>query len=208
MAFPSSPVLDAFTDGSAPRNLPTYNASWSAPTLVEGTPQTTVGGGVKSGGAPPSSAHWTPVSLADVEVFATVVTKPADGSFLELTARVTTPGASVNGYALAAFAVAGADTVELWEFTAGFGSPVATVQTAEFAVGDQLGMSLIGNTIRLYKNGAQIGSPVTNSLHTGAGNIGVRFGDATGVLDNFGGGAPVVPARPDYSRFPKFLLRR
>jgi hypothetical protein len=162
---------------------------WAGPSLASdaGITKTVVGGGA---GGTQGSAHRTDISLVNQEVFATITVKPDVGSASELLARVTTPGASLNCFALVAFNNAGADTIEVYDFSAGAGSSLALVSTAEFAVGDQFGMSVIGSTITLYKNGAQIGSPVISALHSGAGSIGIRLGDANATVDDFGGGAP------------------
>jgi hypothetical protein len=203
MPFPSSPVLDTFTDPSAPRNLSAYSSVWSGPALSSdaGINKTTVSGGA---GGTQGSAYRNDISLANCEVFATITVKPDVGSASELIARVTNPGASLDCFALVAFNNAGTDTIEVYDFSAGVGSSLALVQTAEFSVGDQFGMSVIGNTITLYKNGAQIGSPVTSALHPGAGSIGIRLGDANATVDDFGGGAPgsLTGARPQFNPIP------
>lgn len=197
MAFPTAPILDTFTDASAPRNLDTYNPLWTVNFVSldsSVSPQTVVGGTVRNeSGGVNTNAKRTDISVADVEVYATVIVKPTNGSFFELGARIQNSFGTLNCYWLAAFSNVGSDTLELWKVVSGTFSQVTVVQTAEFAVNDQIGMSLIGTTITFYKNGSQVGSPVTDSSVTGAGTIGLRFADNnTCQLDDFGGGAPVT----------------
>lgn len=181
-------VLDSFLDASAPRDLPTYNAAWSAPAVFgEFTPKTTVVGAITGIASNPTSAHYPSVSRADLRLFATVVTKPADGSWFELLARVQNPNSgTLNAYLLVGFANSGTDTIELWKVVGGSFSSVAVFQSADYSAGDIFVLDLNGTAISAYKNGVQIGSTITDSSVTGAGTVGFRLLDNTGALDSFG----------------------
>jgi hypothetical protein len=191
-ALGSTTVLDSFTDASAPRDLTAYNAAWSAPVFTaEPSPKTT-GGGITSV-AGTSSAYYPAVSQADVRVFATVTTKPADGNWFELLARVQNPGAGQNCYALVGFANAGTDSIELYQFTAGAGAFLGVFQAADYSAGDTFALDISGvsplTVATAYKNGVQIGTVSNLSFVNGAGSVGVRLADNVGVLDDFGIGS-------------------
>jgi hypothetical protein len=207
---PTTPVLDTFTDGSAPQNLTVYDAAhWANKTInADSIARTATGGTCGSTAAPAeSSAYWSGVNAADVEVFATVTTKPANGAFLELSARIQNPASgSETAYHLAIFPVAGTDTWELWKHVAGAGSQIAVVSTTELNAGDVVSMRIIGNKISFYQNGVQLGSTVTDNSITGAGFIGLRYSDNTARLDDFGGGSINVPSSSWYDEASMYQL--
>lgn len=187
----SAQLLDSFTDASAPRDLTTYNGAWSAPAVSgEFSPKTTAGGAVTGLAGNLTSAYYPSVSQADVRISATVATKPANGSWLELLARVQNPGTgALNCYLLVAFANAGTDSIELYKFVGGVGTQLRVFQSAEYSAGDVLALDVTGTTISFYKNGVLIDSG-TDLTVTGAGTVGIRLLDNSGALDNvaIGGG--------------------
>ena len=191
--MPTTPVLDTFTDGSAPRDLTVYDpAHWGGKTIGADSLARTATSNLcgSTAAAAESSCYWSGVNAADVEVFATVTTKPANGAFLELSARIQNPGGgSETAYHLAIFPVAGTDTWELWKHIAGSGSQISVVSTTELNAGDVVSMRIVGNKISFYQNGVQLGSTVTDNSISGNGFIGLRYSDNTTRLDNFGGGS-------------------
>jgi len=188
------PVLDTFTDGSAPRALSTYDGTNWGGALISGDPtcDTQAGGTITASSGTASNVYKT-VSAADVAVFATCTTKPANGEFFELALRVSNEGtASPTMYLLAIFPVAGTDTWELWKCVAGSPTQVTNFATAELNAGDEVGFVAVGNTLSVYQNGVCLGT-VTDTSITSAGKAGVRISGTTCRLDDFGVGTDLPP---------------
>jgi len=194
---PLSSVLDTFTDGSAPRDLNVYNAAnWGNKTISADSVARTATSNLcgSTAAAAESSGYWKTFNSPNLEVFATITTKPANGGFLELSARIQNPNSgNENCYHLAIFPVAGTDTWELWKHVGGTGTQISVVSTTELTAGDVASMTVISNKISFFQNGVQLGATVTDNSVVGAGTIGLRYSDNTTRLDDFGGG-PIASA--------------
>lgn len=202
MAFPTTSVLDTFTDASAPRTLPTYDPTdWADYQAVEGgglVYSTTVSGTAKRPSSGNTAAcYWQTISAVDVEVFIDIVT----GTSLQYSVdcRIANPtdftGSTWNAYQL--LYTKASTTLAIVSVVSGSATTLATY-TQTVSAGDSIGMSAIGSTITAYykpSGGAwtTLGS-VTDTSITAAGFIGVQNIGTTFEFDNFGGGAPVAPA--------------
>lgn len=196
MAFPTTSVLDTFTDGSAPQGLQVYSANWATGTLFPNTWITNADGTAHSQGADTGNG-WTTTYGPDVEVYCTITAKGADGTYLALYARCSDFGSTtIDGYEAEIDFASGTDTVKVSKITDGSfafltgGNPVAT---QEFSVGDAFGFEIIGNSLKVYRKPSggswgQIGSTLTDSTYTGSGRIGLQ---GSGNIDDFGGGTVV-----------------
>ena len=130
-----------------------------------------------------ASAYYNTVFDADCEVFADIAT----GSFgFNVYWRIQSPNsAGIDCYS-AEFRTD--DTIVVYRIINNSGTQISSQSSITINVGQQVGVSHIGSTIRYYVAGAEVGTPTTESTIGSAGYIGFRQFTAR-PLDNFGGGS-------------------
>lgn len=151
-----------------------------------------------SGGAGWSDAFWNVANFGpDFEIYAEIVTKPANTEILGLHGGVLSAGTSgADGYSVYLKPVAGTDTITLERFTNGVWSgALVTALSQEFTNGWWIGLDRIGTTISSwYFNGSawvQAGT-TTDATHTGTGRIAFDMQGTTSRIRNITGGTVVV----------------
>ncbi len=128
-----------------------------------------------------ASAYYNSTFNANVEVYAKIVS-PSVGH--DLYWRVQNPNsATLLGYSTA---FRTDDTIVTQRITNNTSSQIGS-STATITTGDQVGVSHVGDTIRFYVNGTEVGTPLTESTNAGAGFVGFRQ-FVTHPVDDFGGG--------------------
>lgn len=138
------------------------------------------------------AASWNTLYLADQEFFVTISVPPPTGQYVVVYARlVTATDWNSNQYQIDMIATGGAsDTVQFWKRFSGvwtqLGSDISL--SPNIAIGDQVGIRLVGTDISAHYNEDNIGSR-TDSDITGAGYGGLYISETTARLDDFGGGA-------------------
>jgi hypothetical protein len=230
-AFPSTGVLDTFNRSTASTNQG-LGSSWSndgntasifriSPTSLVGfTNQAQVRGTGNTAWTPPANAG---VFGADQEAFFTFtqVSTAATEQALLLKFSGSSPGSN-NATLIEVQYNRTANTVLVRTKNAGQSLGSATTRGtitsaqvgAAFGPGDQLGARVRSDgTVRVFRNGTQIGPAVTIPLTgagssawagSGGGRIGLRFNGATTAsdarLDNFGGGNAIASYTPNVYR--------
>jgi Putative Ig domain len=136
---------------------------------------------------------------SDVEVFATVTSKPGDGGGVALLFNLKQEGSSGwDGYFLAWDALSGTDTLRFRKIVNGVPGPDLASTNLEFSSGDKLLVRRIGNEMRAYVRqggGWTLKLTATDSTLSG-GKIGAVLRDSNARLDDFGGGFPVGSEPP------------
>jgi hypothetical protein len=204
MAFPTTGVIDSFD--RADEDPLSDGGKWSiGPDDFGGTNNLRVNANLcKQGGATSSNGYRNDQDYGpNSEVYVTLSVIP--GTAVVLYLRLANIGAgTTDGYAVY-FNFSGTDDALICrvdnDSLVGLGS--AIVPPAPFAVGDKLGLEVIGSTVAAYvfQSGSwtQLGTR-TDSTYTAAGKIGLRLADsgANAVVDDFGGGTvvggPLAPA--------------
>jgi hypothetical protein len=156
--------------------------------------------------------YWNGATYADVEVYATWVTKNANTKNTEIYVRLDP--AAVNGYKLRLTPDTGTDVVTIRRMTGGSSTAVATINQ-EVASGDSLGFSAVGDILTAwYKPAAGAWSAIGTydisgdaTKYQGAGYVGLSINqDAGTILDDFGGGGySAPPAFTTYYPTPTLL---
>ena len=143
------------------------------------------------------AAGWkTPLPSDDQEVFFTIGTvAPPNGSgiFGALLRMQTSGGYLTDSYRVLWQNTGGVSFVELEKYQGGAATQLAyTYLSAAIVSGDQLGVSVIGSTFRVYRNGVLEWTTTDASVTTGR-YVGLHIiQNNTVALDNFGGGASAV----------------
>lgn len=88
----------------------------------------------------------------------------------------------------------GSNNIDISSFVSGVLQPTLGTRTAAFANGDVLRAEVQGTTLRVYKNGVQLGADITDSsIATGQPGIGYSSTLSSGALDSWTGGDLAVP---------------
>jgi hypothetical protein len=221
MPFGSSAVLDNFNRADT---NPPPSASWSqgciqftASTGIEVSSNTVRRGSLvatyRQGG------YWNPATFGpDSEVFFTVPTIPTvDFDGFSLYARLVSIGSgTTDGYAVTVFRNGGVfNNWQIERIDNGVPTTLGAGFTQAIAAGDSVGLEIVGSTLTAYhKPSAGSWTSLTtrtDSTYSAAGNIGLEILGPNERADDFAGGnASVVgvAVTPDYSKFPKAILRR
>lgn len=189
MAFPTTSVLDTFTQADGP-----LSANWTAgvdasqiaaPTVVSNAAK----GGTNGG---PNEAYWNVATFgADCECYLTLA-NTANGEDVQVYARVTSPGASSSGYSV--LYRPSTTFIRIRRIDSGaYTSLSADTTISILGDGDKIGIECVGSTITAYKYTGGAWSSVVNvtdATYSAAGYIGMALtnsGSGAGG-DNFGGG--------------------
>ena len=191
MAFPTTSVLDAF----GRTENPLANGTWTCPIDNNGNLQADGSHVLVSGGAGINGeAYWSAATFGpDVEVYATVITRAAEGDRTELWWRMANPNlGTLQGYRLRVFFLAAGDVLRVQRIDNDALTDLGDRNPASNLVsGDAVGVSMVGNTITVYTKQssvwAAVGTTLTDSTYAGAGWIGLA-GITGWVGDDFGGG--------------------
>ncbi len=186
MAFPNTSVIDDFNradedpiSGGGLWTSPLVRLDW-LPAVISNIADNVHGW---------ASAYRNNITPTDLEVFGTIPAGASAGANLKLFWRITSPNStSTSGYS-AEFNVD--NHIKVYEITNEVYTLLSDIDTTAVGGvdnGDQCGVQMVGNTIKIFVNGTQVGSDITNSAHTGSGRIGFGQFSFRGV-DDFGGGA-------------------
>jgi hypothetical protein len=152
-----------------------------------------------SAAATTGTSYWTPRNFGpDVEVHVTITTLPGNGNHVIVGARIVGEGGSNtwDGYTVRFTQDAATDSVFIEKITNATSSILATI-SQEFAVGDKLGMRIVGSDIEAYRHdGASwslIGS-ANEGTYSAAGKVLLRVRSTTGRADDFSAGS-IKPGR-------------
>lgn len=186
MTFPSTSVLDQF-NRAAP-----LGSGWSSPVVPGDATPTITSNQVSVGSAAYGSTYWNAGTFGpDGEVYITIPTLVANNEACGIFFRVSNP----NAAGLTCYLVeyqrkpAATDLTKLFRYDNSTTlTQVGSSISQEFSAGDTLGVKFLGSTYRVYRNGAQIGSDLTDATYKTAGYIGLELENTTGRLDDFGGG--------------------
>jgi hypothetical protein len=189
MAFPTTSLLDALTSGA-------LSANWTTPTWGKpGTITITVGTGAGSS-VTAAAAYWNPTTFTDTEAYGTIAATDVCCIGVRMTNNGTTSAPNLNGYQVQ---MNGSGFFALRKYVNNVASNLASMGSPPtMGVGDMIGISAIGTTIKAYYK-ASGGSWVEELSATDAtyasGNIGFWFNTTAGKMKDFSGGdIPVVPA--------------
>jgi hypothetical protein len=188
VTFPTTGVLDTFTDADA-TVLSAHNANWSTSSIdnLDGVITILSNAAYDAATGTTKSNYWLPIFGPDTEVFATLVT-PANNTYLFM--RLQSPGSfSVDGYAVN-FNLTAPNQSFFFRNDNDSYTQLGATETPAFIAGDQLGGSVVGSTITMYRNGYPV-STRSDGTYGSSGRIGMHVN--TGSADNFGGGTVVVP---------------
>lgn len=189
MSFPNTLLLDDFNRA----NQTPLAGNWGMP-VVSGQSSPNLASNVVVGVGTKSSAYWNSQTFGsgNVEVFLTVDTVPAAGSYVGLWAMIQTPNtAELDGYVLQAVKATGTDTWELVRVDNGAETNILS-GTQEYSNGDSFGLKILqSGTIEVwYKPSAGswgMLNSVSDTTYT-SGYIGFEIKGTTGKVDNFSGG--------------------
>jgi hypothetical protein len=194
MAFPTTPVLDPFTRAN---ENPLANGSWASLTPFDGGGMKLVSNTARSSIADGSWAgsYWSAGNFGpDTEVFVTVVTKPAtNGHVFDLYVRGNS-GDLTNfpSYSLEYSRQAGTDAFKFIRYDVGSSTQLGSTMNQEVSNGDAIGLSVVGTTLTAWYKAsggswASLGT-TTDGTYAGSGKIAFDSNDASGAMDDFGGG--------------------
>lgn len=99
--------------------------------------------------------------------------------------------------------------IDIRRVVGGLGASVATKAAGAWSDGDILKAQMVGNTIKVFRNGTQVGTDYVDGSPLTSGSAGIAYGSgASNIIDNLEGGGFEVVTKLNLSRFPKFKLRR
>lgn len=191
MAFPITPVLDTFNRANEGPPM----TGWTD--LLNGL--RVVSNQCVGSNAAGNISYFTGAPAGpNAELFATIITKPSDGSSVVM----IHVSPALNGYGAALFADAAVDVVGVVRYDAGVGTLLASAGQ-EMTSGDKLGYERVGNLHRVWACISGVWSPFAAALdatYTAAAQLGILTADATTTLEDFGGGTtlPVEWVTPVY----------
>lgn len=215
MAFPTTSVLDDFNRAD---EGPPLSTNWSSPGMwgyPPGGPLTLISNEAKgSVSGYYNDAYWNVQTFGpDCEVYAKFSLKSNIAEYVA--ARITTPGdGTTDGYA--AFGITSGIMVA--RIDNGVYTMLGSVLSATYEDGLSIGLEITDDTIVTFTkppggSWANAGER-TDSTYSSAGYIIIGTHGQGGSIDDFGGGTiyEYVPTGgltdPDFSKFPKFFLRR
>ena len=192
MAFPTTGILDNFNrSNTGPPPSASWSSMWSGSfgQFEVASNQCAVDGLINGYAA----NYWNVATYgADAEAYATIVTKPANGtSFLIIVRGQNLAVATPDGYILDIGIASGTDVIYLKRLDDGV---IANLDSTsqEISAGDSVGISAVGNVVKAWHKPAA-GSwteklSVTDSTYSSAGHIAILTTSAATVIDDFGGG--------------------
>lgn len=164
--------------------------SWSSPSLPTFGAYSIVSNEL-GGGSTFLSSYWNTIFGADQEARAIIEVVPSSGDAAMLLCRIQNPDTgSFQHYELLLDGVGGG--LAQLHIQKNIATTITHLQNTgvTVAAGDQVALSVIGTTLRAYKNGVQAGTDQTDSSISGAGYIGLAHRNTTVVKwDDFGGGS-------------------
>lgn len=199
LLFPTTPVLDDFNraDGG-------LGGDWGA--IVPGVGVQPLA--ISSNEAAPSASgvcaeYWSGESFgADCEVYVTLAAAPGTGNGVAVGARVADPGSvsTYDGYDVVYTQSGGTDTIVVRRVTDVVPTTILTINL-DLSAGDKLGMSLVGDLIRVYVDDGDgwvsVGEVLDSTYENQGGYLVIATTSGTAArLDDFGGGDVVEPALP------------
>lgn len=187
MAFPSTPIIDAFT--RADENP--LAAPWLGQLISTEDQLQLVSNEAAVITAGTFGGSYTTLCGPDCEAYATFTTVDA-GNRCEVYARVFIDGSGTDAYCVSQ--VGG--TWSLRSVTNSTSAAIGATFVQAVASGDSMGIKVSGNTIEAWYKAAAgawtLLATRTDSTWTNAGYLGLRFFDLTYRADNFGGGTTVA----------------
>lgn len=184
--FPRNGVFETFTGTNG-----TVPTGWTN-VLNQIQIQTNQAASNSSGGAVAyrGGTAYGPTTTPGIEVYATLTVKPPNGS--EASLYILTNTTQFDGYSITINATSGTDAIYITRCDDSVDTILSTTNV-EFAAGDQIGLEIIGSSIKAYRkpaagSWAQVGSTVTNSTYSGNGYPALYISDTTTRLDDIGGG--------------------
>ena len=128
----------------------------------------------------------------DQEAWVTIAVKPGNGNAVRVYARLQAPGSSsYDGYMLRYQQNSGTDQVFVERIDNGVITTLTTLNR-EFSINDKLRIRAIGSSIQAWRydgRGWQYIGVATDGTYPGPGYIGVGLRNASGRLNDFGGGS-------------------
>jgi hypothetical protein len=198
MAFPSTVALDTFDTGGVLLNSGNYAQGIAS---NDDCMKSDNSGGSAGGHTQTHSneSRWTAASFTDCEVWTKFTTLVPTDDYVDLYARITSPGAGLNAYRLEIQRILGAsnDTWKLHKVVGGSFTQLGSTVLQDVANGDGYGLSCVGTTISVYYfNGTSWNQTpliaVTDSAVAGSGQIGFASTSNVVRVAPFAGGAAVT----------------
>ncbi len=204
MAFPETGILDDF--GRANENP--IAGGWAGP-LFAGEPQLQLVSSELRPNPTTGNSYWNAAFFGpDCEVYFTLTSAWAVSDRVVLYFRSTTN--VVSGYRADFRNLAGDHLVFVGRMDSNvltaLGGSIDPADT--FAAGDSFGVSMIGDTITVYRKPAagawtSLGTR-TDSTYAGAGRIAVSITGTTVTVDDFGGGS--IPGAPGVASSARSMM--
>jgi len=197
MPFPTTGLLDDFNRAN---EGPPPSASWTTAVIAGGTDGLVVLSNVlKGNGSGSNEGYWNVSTFGpDVECYMKVAAKLEDsGAYQMVYCRLTTIGSgTTDGYGCRLSFSATTDSLRLFRIDNGSVTYLGTGVSQETAVGDQWGIEIVGDALKLmYKPVAGSWSSiesVTDGTYSASGHIGALLrGGNTHRADDFSGGTVV-----------------
>ena len=198
-AFPTTGILDSFTR----TNSASLGANWIE---LDGGAQIVSNAAKYDGGM----SLWGVAKFTDCEVYSTIGALAQIVYFEWRVAlasnRTLDPTVSNNWSGYGAQFDPVANTVDVFKYDGSSSTPIGSTISTTIDLGDSIGISMVGSTIKVYVkpaagSWAQVGSNLTDSTYTSAGRIAVEFGGSSVTVDEFGGGDAITSAPPDIAQF-------
>jgi hypothetical protein len=196
MAFPTTGVLDAFTDTNGV-DLPAHSASWVAPPA--GAANLEVQSNQATGTTAGYCLNYRSTNYGpSSEAYVTVVTPPATSGIATVGVRYAneTSFATLDGYNLTLTVAAGTDTLAIQRIDNGVSTTLGAAISQEVSAGDAIGLFANGSTLQAYYKASggswgQAGTDRTDSTYSAAGKIALLCTGTTVRFDDFGGGTTI-----------------
>jgi hypothetical protein len=158
------------------------------------------------------SSYWNTTFGPNCEVFATMSVKDSFGDGdPALGLRLVDMGASTDGYFLG-IDRSGSSVHQIVRLDNGTGTALGANISLVWSAGDSFGFEAIGPILKAYHKPSggrwAVFAVREDATYTAAGKIGLAISgtNTDAEVNDFGGGTVVFP--PDYSSFPKAILRR
>ena len=193
MAFPQNGTLDDFNRANGVLGSAWTTYSTTTPPVISASKATNTVPATSSG------AYWNASQPGpDSETHTDVVTRPADGSSVQIFMRYSVPDDDFAGPLFVRDDIGG-DYVQLSANSCSF----------NWNDGDSIGAGIAGSILYAYHKPSGgswtlLGSEGAGFI-SGSGYLGFILGDATAVIDNFGGGSGFAP---DTSNLVPLLTHR
>lgn len=191
MVFPTTSILDDFNRANeGPPPSASWSQGWSGllgewqVTGNQCTANITLGF---------CENYWNTSFNADMEAYATMATRPADGESFSLFVRVVDiGGVNPDGYNIRFVRDdADSDTLEILRVDDGSGATLGAVVNQDLSDGDSIGIRAIGDRFEAWINTGAGWTKLfdrTDGTYSAGGVIDLITSSATTVVDDFGGG--------------------